>query len=177
MSTEIKDPKFKESVEAGYEKRDVNVRGILQFGFWMAVVIVITLIGMKLMFNYFNRTMTLGPPAASFVNNRQLPPSPRLQVQPHQELKDYCAAQQKNVNGYGWVDQQSGVVRIPLDKAMDIVLAKGLPARSADEAASASPVPVTPAFTPDPAGTQGPCGYLMESEGTPPPLENGMEKK
>jgi hypothetical protein len=177
MSTEINDPKFKASVEAGYEKRDVNIRGLLQFGFWMAVVIVITLIGMKLMFNYFNRTMSLGPPASSFVNNRQLPPSPRLQVEPHQELKDYCATQQKNVNGYGWVDQQSGVVRIPVDKAMEVVLAKGLPARSSGEAASASPVPVSPAFTPDPAGLQGPCGYLIESEGAPPISENDVDKK
>ena len=174
---EIKDPKLKSSVEAGYEKRDVNVRGILQFGFWMAVVIIITLIGMKLTFNYFNRTMPLGPPAASFVNNRELPPSPRLQVQPHEELKDYCAVQQRNVDGYGWVDQQSGVVRIPVDKAMDLVLAKGLPARSASEAASASPVPVSPAFTPEPAGLEGPCGYLMESEGSKPVTENNEEQK
>ena len=43
MSMETKDPNLKASIEAGYEKRDVNVRGILQFGFWMAVVIVITL--------------------------------------------------------------------------------------------------------------------------------------
>ena len=63
-----------------------------------------------------------------------IPPGPLLQVQPHQELQDYCAAQQQDVNTYGWVDQQSGVVRIPVERAMELILAEGLPARAASEA-------------------------------------------
>ena len=48
-------------------------------------------------------------------------------MQPHLELKDYCALQQQEVNSYGWVNKQSGVVRIPVDRAMDLVLQRGLP--------------------------------------------------
>ena len=32
---------------------------------------------------------------------------------------------------YGWVDQQKGVVRIPIAQAMDLVVKKGLPVRAA----------------------------------------------
>ncbi len=68
-----------------------------------------------------------------------LPPGPRLQVQPHQELEDYCPAQQQEVNTYGWVNQESGVVRIPVDRAMELILARGLPARSATETPAGTP--------------------------------------
>jgi hypothetical protein len=33
------------------------------------------------------------------------------------------------LNNYGWVDPKAGVVRVPIDRAMDLVLQKGLPVR------------------------------------------------
>lgn len=35
----------------------------------------------------------------------------------------------KHLDDYGWVDQEHGVVRIPIQRAMDLVAAQGLPAR------------------------------------------------
>jgi len=151
----------------GYEQRDANVKGLLQFAFWMAVVLVVTMVGMKFTFDYFKKAMPLGATMSPMVQptDRMLPPSPRLQSQPHLELQDYCAAQQREVSTYAWVNQQSGVVRLPVDRAMDLVLARGLPARSASDAStlgSASAVD-----TPTVAGetdVEGQCGYLTENE-------------
>ena len=42
---------------AGYEKRDVNIKGLFQFAFWMAVVLVITLVGMRLTFDFFKNRL------------------------------------------------------------------------------------------------------------------------
>jgi hypothetical protein len=156
---------------AGYERRDANVKGLLQFAFWMAVVLAVTLVGMKWTFDYFKRTEPLGPTVSPLVTETQrtLPPSPRLQAQPHRELVDYCTAQQEQVTTYNWVDRQSGVVHIPVDRAMDMVLARGLPARPLSEAPSgAAAAPVT---TPNTAGGNdllGPCGYLTEDFGKTP---------
>jgi hypothetical protein len=36
------------------------------------------------------------------------------------------------LNSYGWVDQKAGVVRIPIDKAMDLLVQKGLPTKSGE---------------------------------------------
>jgi hypothetical protein len=150
---------------AGYEKRDVNIRGLFQFAFWMAMVLLVTLVGMRFAFSSFKNSMPLGSTASPMVKltDRMLPPSPRLQVLPHQELQDYCTAQQQEVNTYGWVNQPSGVVRIPVDRAMELILARGLPARSAaDATAAGSSTAVT---TPTVAGetdVQGQCGYLTE---------------
>ena len=156
---------------AGYEQRDANVKALLQFAFWMAVVLAVTMVGMKYTFDYFKKDIPLGPTASPMVKetDRMLPPSPRLQVQPHVELQDYCAAQQRDVNTYGWVNQQSGVVRLPVDRAMDLALARGLPARSAGAV-----------DTPTVAGetdVQGQCGYLTEVEAKGPSGEGGEAKQ
>ena len=37
------------------------------------------------------------------------------------------AAAAKTIVSYGWVDENAGVAHIPVDRAIDIVLAKGLP--------------------------------------------------
>ena len=147
----------------GYERRDANVRGLVQFAFWLAVVLAVTLIGMKWTFDYLKSVQPLGATSSPLVKpgERELPPSPRLQVQPHQELVDYCAAQQAAVNSYGWVNQQSGVVRIPVDRAMDLVLSRGLPARAAADAPVGAPT-VAPATVAGDTEVQGQCGYLPE---------------
>lgn len=150
---------------AGYERRDANLRSLLQFGFWLAVLLVVTLVGMKFTFDYFAKTEPLGPASSPLVEPgaRVLPPSPRLQSRPHLELKDYCEAQQKQVNAYAWVDQQSGVVRIPVDRAMDLTLAHGLPARAAAEIPAGSAAGIASvAEVPD---ASGPCGYLAPAAG------------
>ena len=85
---------------------------------------------MKWTFNFFERTQTVSSPATPFVRPRELPPSPRLQVEPHFELKEYCEQQQREVNSYGWIDQRLKVVRIPINQAMDLVLKNGLPVRA-----------------------------------------------
>ncbi len=66
-----------------------------------------------------------------------------MQAQPHQELKDYCEAQVKELNSYGWIDQRLHVVRIPIDRAMDLVLQNGLPVRASGPTGAAA-VKVTP---------------------------------
>jgi hypothetical protein len=150
----------------GYEVRDANPKALLQFAFWMAVTIAVTLVAMKFTFSFFDRMEPLGPPASPLVDTRVLPPGPRLQVVPRQELADYCRAQQKDVNGYSWVDQQSKVVRIPVDRAIDLVLQHGLPARSAsDMPTGAAAVEVAPATDPGGTDIEGPCGYLAEASG------------
>ena len=41
-----------------------------------------------------------------------------------------CAStKMRLLNSYGWVDPKAGVVRIPIDRAMDLLLQKGLPVR------------------------------------------------
>jgi hypothetical protein len=151
----------------GYERRDASIPALLQFGFWLAVIIIVVLFAMKWTFSYFAKTQELGPPASPLAteNARILPPNPRLQAHPRADLENYCQAEQHEINSYGWVDQQDGIARIPVNRAMDIVLERGLPARTPSkptgEKSSTAP-PATEAV-PIANGVGGLCGYLAES--------------
>ncbi len=151
----------------GYEPRDASIKGLLQFAFWMAVVLAVTLFAMRGLFDYIKKAEPLGPTSSPLVKEgeRVLPPSPRLQVYPHQELMDYCAKQQKDVNSYGWVNEQVGVVHIPVERAMDLILARGLPTRAPNEAPPGAPTVRAPMVA---GGTdlEGQCGYLTEPQPT-----------
>ena len=163
---------------AGYERADAHVHSLLQFAFWMVIVMAVVMVGMKWTFDYYGRALPLGAPASPLVAGRELPPSPRLQVQPRLDLKDYCAAQQQEVNSYAWVDRSSGVVRVPVDRAMDMLLARGLAARPASEAPDGTAAAV--AATPAVAGgmdLQGPCGYLTENTASGTGAESSAETK
>jgi hypothetical protein len=56
-------------------------------------------------------------------------PEPRLQVDAPNELRQMRAAEEATLNSYGWVDKEAGVVKIPVERAMEILAKKGLPAR------------------------------------------------
>ncbi len=58
-------------------------------------------------------------------------PAPRLQSEPGVDMKQFSTRQQVEMNGYGWVDKQKGIVHIPIERAIEITAKKGLPARPA----------------------------------------------
>ena len=113
----------------GYETSDANIRNLIIAGVFLCCLAIAGLLVSAGVFHYFVGHQGLGPPASPFENVRMLPPEPRLQVSAPKDLKQYKAAQAEILNSYGWVDQNAGVVRIPIHRAMDILLQKGLPVR------------------------------------------------
>jgi hypothetical protein len=132
MSTETDRPGTHGSQGEGYERRDADIRALAQFGFWLAVLLVAILFSMRWTYEFFAKVEPTGPPATPVMseNGRVLPPSPRLQVAARAELQKYRDAQQEELTTYGWTDQHNGAVRIPIDRAMDLIIVRGLPARS-----------------------------------------------
>src|SRR5215831_20261398 len=62
-----------------------------------------------------------------------LPPEPRLQTDPRADLLSLRDAEDRILNTYGWVDRNTGIVRIPIDEAMKLTVERGLPSRPARE--------------------------------------------
>lgn len=54
------------------------------------------------------------------------PPLPRLQVQPVRHWREFRSAEMERLATYGWMDRTSGVVHIPIDRAMDLVAERGI---------------------------------------------------
>jgi hypothetical protein len=116
-------------LHGAHEKKDVNIRGAALFGVGLTAVLVIVLGSMVWLFDWFARREAgrQGEPTTLMMRPAvQLPPEPRLQENPAKDLADYRAEEEALLNGYGWVDRKAGQVRIPVRKAMEIVVRKGL---------------------------------------------------
>lgn len=61
-----------------------------------------------------------------------MPPGPRLQARPSTDLVKFKAEQSHAVDSYGWTDKTAGMAHIPVERAMEMVLQKGLPVRTAE---------------------------------------------
>ncbi len=129
MNTSTKSDHGENNPAVTYEKRDVNTRTIMIFVGVLFVVLVVTFVSMRGLFGYFSETQNLGPGASPFDNSRVLPPAPRLQVDPAVDLDQVRQSQNELLNSYGWADKPTGKVRVPIDRAMDMLIDRKLPVR------------------------------------------------
>jgi hypothetical protein len=58
------------------------------------------------------------------------PPTPNLQNQPFKDIYQLRQGETEKLTSYGWVDKEGGVARIPIDRAMEVMLQRGFPART-----------------------------------------------
>ncbi|HUG81391.1 MAG TPA: hypothetical protein VML01_06995 [Bryobacterales bacterium] len=114
----------------GHEQSDVHPRPIAAFEVGLLVWMVISAALMAGLFYYFTgreaKRDTGGSPLAEA---REVAPGPRLQTTPSDEVEQQRASDEERLNSYGWVSEAQGVVRIPIERAMDIVAERGLPTR------------------------------------------------
>jgi hypothetical protein len=85
-----------------------------------------------LLFLYFSgREATRVAPEYPLAAGQQtrVPPEPRLQTNPREDLRALRAREDAILNSYGWVDKKAGVVRIPIDEAIKLTVKRGLPVR------------------------------------------------
>ena len=54
-------------------------------------------------------------------------PTPSLQTQPFRDLYLLRDDEAKKLDRYGWVDKDGGVARIPVERAMELMLQRGFP--------------------------------------------------
>lgn len=64
---------------------------------------------------------------------RELPPSPRLQARPAEEIEAHRRAVDGLAARFEWIDEPVGVVRIPLEHALELAVERGLPRFEAPE--------------------------------------------
>jgi hypothetical protein len=118
----------------GHESRDTGVGLIAGSAAGLAIVVVAVFLLMWGTFNLLKtddqkNDVSLSPLAPSV----QVPPEPRLQEHPAEELRELKAHENKILTTYGWQDQKSGIVRIPIERAMDIMAQKGFPVQQTSQ--------------------------------------------
>lgn len=121
----------------GFEQSDVNAWAVAKFGVGLVVVCLVSLVLLFGLFQYFQSTE--GGKAESAV---KMPPEPRLETTPSLDLKAVRTQEDQILNSYGWVDRQKGVVRVPIDRAIDLLSQRGLPSRPPAQSVSDVSMPV-----------------------------------
>lgn len=125
-------PEKSDNPEIVHEESDVNVGAIFRYGLGLAAVALVVHVFLWWLLGVYERqnngAQTQAFPMASGQQN-QLPPAPRLQQNPQQDLRDLHVKQRGVLEEYSWVDKQAGVARIPIEDAMKIVVQRGLPVR------------------------------------------------
>jgi len=66
-------------------------------------------------------------------------PQPRLETDERGQIRRFRLSEEQRLHSYGWVDQNAGIVRIPIDRAMDLIAERGLPTRPQAGAVPPSP--------------------------------------
>jgi hypothetical protein len=121
------------TAKKGYETRDVPVRPWAWFTLGFAGSLLIVILGTFVFTKFLAAPGTIigrtGHPADKSLSRF---PQPQLQTDPSVDLHNYLQHKQDELNTYGWIDRKSGVVRIPIERAIDIFINQGAPVRPPD---------------------------------------------
>jgi hypothetical protein len=112
-----------------FEAQDVSPDGVIVFLASLLASLVLTCLLVWGVWGVFVRVLpTAGPSPVPKLT--QIPPEPRIQADPHLDVWRLRANEDAVLNSYGWADRQAGTVRIPIDRAMDLLVERGLPVES-----------------------------------------------
>jgi hypothetical protein len=167
----------------GFERTDANVRGIAIFLFALLFFVGITGGVCYIIGKAFNAELNRedGPntkwtktadvrdlgnlPSSPELQNKvaeltQSFPTPRLLIDDgDQDVADLHARENLLLDNYSWVDQKSGKVRIPIERAMELIAQHGLPVRPAVETEKPMTGDATPTVTMPLTDGFAPTGY------------------
>jgi hypothetical protein len=144
MSNPSAKPQGRQSPSAkGYEKRDANAKWIFAIvGFLLFAGLMMHLCLAGVMERLAKKPASsdswtgMRRDAGTSVETKAIP---HLQIVPPEDLKLFREREEAELKTYGWINRTAGVVRIPIDRAMELLLARGLPTRSGTNASGLGP--------------------------------------
>jgi len=143
----------------GFEHADLSPSGPFYFLAGLALLGLVVYLIMFGMYRFLDRYETAHQPPLSPLatpqadtrsvthENTQTFPQPRLEENERTQLGPFIEDQDRKLATYDWVDKNKGTVRIPIDRAMDLIAERGI-----------GPLPAAPVVMPAPAPTAAPPG-------------------
>ena len=139
-----------------YEKEDANTRLIIRAGIGLALGTLVASALVLFLFRWLGERAARGdapPPPMARMDPGRLPPAPRLQTLPAQDLGAVRAEEDRTLTSYGWVNESAGTVHIPIEEAMRRLAERG-----------EAPLPAAP-----PSAAPSPSSVASPSAATRPP--------
>jgi hypothetical protein len=115
-----------------HEESDIDIGGIFKFVLGLVIAAAAVHVVIWFMFVWFQAAAAGAdvPNPLRAGEDVRVPPEPRLQVDPQQDLSSYRQREAALLDGYRWIDKNAGVVRTPIDDAMKRLVERGLPTRA-----------------------------------------------
>ncbi len=108
-------------VSPGHETSDVGMGAVVLGSGVLFALVFLAVVAMWGMFEQLGATQASRGSSANplLAEQRRLPPEPRLQANPIEDLAELRNLEDSELTSYGWVDRSTGRVRIPIDNAME----------------------------------------------------------
>ncbi len=118
-----------------FEPADVDARLVVSIG---AGILVTAAVIAALLYFYFaflaNRRARLSPaPLPMNLHGAVVPPEPRIQASPSNDLHDLRVYEDAVLEKYSWIDKSKGRLGIPIDRAMQLIAQRGIPPQKAPD--------------------------------------------
>jgi hypothetical protein len=118
----------------GYEKSDAHLKSVAMLVVLTVGIALAGVVSMWFLFGYIvERHASRDTPPSPLADTRAPFTGPRLQVSQPQNMKAMKAAEQEVLESYHWVDRDGGIVRIPIERAIDLLADRGLPTKAGGE--------------------------------------------
>jgi hypothetical protein len=143
----------------GYERRDISVAGILYFLLGLLVFGALAYGVAAVLYSYLdkrsnaeqapvNPLVTSAPADTRHISSdypQNAFPTPKLEEDERGQLNGIRLHEEQTLSTYDYIDKNSGTVRIPIDRAMDLIAQRGLPVRAQSASGEAPPAQSKPA--------------------------------
>lgn len=116
-------------VAAGHETTDANLGGVERLIVGMTIFLALVFVLMWFLYTQLRSREAGRDVQPSPVTARQgdrLPPAPRLQAVPYDDLRAFRQAEQAELETFKWIDRQAGIAQIPIERAIEILGQRGL---------------------------------------------------
>lgn len=117
-----------------YERSDARVNAVLVTTIFIFVVAVLIAAGVLFYYRFAVKARELAyerrrQPLEQVTVPTEFQGPNNLQVSTKKDMEIYREESYSRLNTYGWVSKEAGVVRIPIERAMALVVERGLPTR------------------------------------------------
>jgi hypothetical protein len=122
-------PISEEARRRRHEVSDLPVKPFLVFVAWFSIITAVVMVIVAIFIWGIASWLPMTEAPSVRRDQPTTFPDPRLQVSPRTEMREYAARMNQEVNQYGWIDRKAGVVRLPIGRAMELLVERGLPVR------------------------------------------------
>jgi len=123
-----------------FELQDFRPSTIYAFLVGLAVACIVVTFAVwaayKVADSYVTARQPKNPMVEPLADTRKVAPAqvtqfaqPRLEINERTQINQFRLQEEQRLHSYGWVDESAGVVRIPIERAMQLVAERGLPTK------------------------------------------------